>query len=137
MKVVLDANVVVAAFAARGLCEALFEVCLDGHDIVTSENLLEEIARSLRKKIKLPSATVNPIIQLIRENSTLLAPHQVSRTLCRDPQDLHVLGLAVAAHADALITGDKDLLDVRGIQGCRILSPREFWELLRKKERGT
>jgi hypothetical protein len=32
MKIVLDANVAVAAFAARGLCESLFEFCLSSHE---------------------------------------------------------------------------------------------------------
>jgi hypothetical protein len=36
---VLDANVVVAAFAVRGLCEPVFELCLDSHEILLSEPL--------------------------------------------------------------------------------------------------
>ena len=34
MKVVLDANVIVAAFASRGLCEAILELCLSEHEII-------------------------------------------------------------------------------------------------------
>jgi len=37
MKIVLDANVIVAAFAARGLCEAVFELCLSCHITAASE----------------------------------------------------------------------------------------------------
>ncbi len=44
MRIVLDANVVVAAFAARGLCESLFELCLGSHEIVLSERLLPHSA---------------------------------------------------------------------------------------------
>ena len=58
MRVILDANVVVAAFASRGLCESILELCLDSHEIILSEHLLDEISRNLIKKIKLPKEVV-------------------------------------------------------------------------------
>jgi predicted nucleic acid-binding protein len=45
---------------------------------------------------------------------------------CRDPDDLPVLGTAVAGNANVLVTGDDDLLTLREFQGMAILSPREF-----------
>ena len=35
------------------------------------------------------------------------------------------------AGADVLVTGDKDLLALGEFRGCRILSPREFWQRLK------
>jgi predicted nucleic acid-binding protein len=58
MKIVLDANVIIAGFAARGLCESILEVCLSEHEIVFSDDLLDEILRNLRLKIKLPDLAV-------------------------------------------------------------------------------
>lgn len=54
MRVVLDANVIIAAFAARGLCEAVLELCLSDHDIIVSRHLLDEVRRHVVGKIKLP-----------------------------------------------------------------------------------
>jgi predicted nucleic acid-binding protein len=34
--------------------------------------------------------------------------------VCRDPDDDVVLGTAVAGRCDAIVTGDKDLLDLTG-----------------------
>lgn len=34
MKLVLDSNVIVAAFATRGLCGSLFEYCLESHEVI-------------------------------------------------------------------------------------------------------
>jgi len=48
MKIVLDANVIVAAFASRGLCESIFEVCLSEHELILCEDLLDEIERNLQ-----------------------------------------------------------------------------------------
>jgi predicted nucleic acid-binding protein len=51
--------------------------------------------------------------------------------------DARIRGEALAARADVLVTGDKDLLDVAGKVPLPILTPRGFWTLLRdERERG-
>jgi predicted nucleic acid-binding protein len=47
VKVVLDTNVLVAAFASHGLCEEVFEVCLTSHQIFVSKHILAELRRAL------------------------------------------------------------------------------------------
>jgi len=44
MKVVFDTNVIFSAFAARGLAQAAFELCLEKHTIVISEHILSELS---------------------------------------------------------------------------------------------
>ncbi len=85
MKFVLDANVIIAAFAARGLCESIMEVCLSEHEIVLGDDLLDEILRNLRHKIKLPSGVVDNIGALLREHSTISIPVPLASDVCRDP----------------------------------------------------
>ncbi len=58
---------------------------------------------------------------------------------CRDPKDDMVLTCCLAAHADILLTGDKDLLTIDhvallqvGLGRLRIVTPREY--LTRKGE---
>jgi len=132
MRIVLDANVVIAAFAARGLCDTIMEFCLDSNEILLSEDLILEISSNLRKKIKLPHQSVDKIIALLRENSEILIPEHLSSNVCRDPDDIHVLGLAVAGKADCIVTGDKDLLVLKKFNGMPILSPREFSVFIHK-----
>jgi putative PIN family toxin of toxin-antitoxin system len=133
MKVILDANVVVAAFASRGLCESIFELCLDRYEIILSEHLLGEISRSLIKKIKLPKEGVDEIIELLRENATILSPDSIPPDTCRDSDDVKVLGLATAAGADCIVTGDKDLLVLIKFRSIPILTPRDFSEIIHKR----
>jgi putative PIN family toxin of toxin-antitoxin system len=64
------------------------------------------------------------------ENASVVEPDQVPANACRDRTDLAVLGTAVSASADCLITGDKDLLDLRKYRGVPIVSPREFYTRL-------
>jgi uncharacterized protein len=135
MRVVLDANVIVAAFAARGLCESVMEVCLSEHEIVLSEELLDEILESLLRKIRLPSGVVEGIGELLREHANMLSPVPIAPGVCRDPDDIKVLGLAVGAKADYIVTGDKDLLVLNKYEGIPILNPRSFSDILRETER--
>ena len=133
MKVILDAKVVMAAFASRGLCESIFELCLDSHEIILSEHLLGEISRSLIKKIKLPKEGVDEIIELLRENATILNPDSLPPDTCRDSDEVKVLGLAAAAGADCIVTGDKDLLVLIKFRSIPILTPRDFSEIIHKR----
>jgi putative PIN family toxin of toxin-antitoxin system len=130
MRIVLDANVVVAAYAARGLCESVFELCLASHEILLSEPLLREVRQNLAKKVKLDRQTIAAIERLLRENGAVLEPAAVAADACRDADDLHVLGLAKAGRAGCIVTGDKDMLLLKRFGRCRIVSPRQFWSLM-------
>ena len=132
MRIVLDANVVVAAFATRGLCDAILEFCLDSHDTLLSEDLLLEIGSNLRKKIKLSPPVVEKIMTLLHENVEILVPERLSSKLCRDPDDLHVLGLAITGKGDCIVTGDKGLPALKKCHNIPILSPREFSVFIHK-----
>jgi len=134
MKIVLDANVIIAAFAARGLCESIMEVCLSEHEIVLSEDLLDEILRNLQLKIKLPISIVDNIGELLREYSNISVPVPLPSDVCRDPDDIKILGLALVSNADYIVTGDKDLLVLKNFQGIPILDPRSFSDILHSRE---
>jgi putative PIN family toxin of toxin-antitoxin system len=131
VKVVLDTNVLVAAFATRGLCEAVFEACLASHEIILSEHILGELHRHLRGKFKMPLRQVDATLAFLREHATVVRPAKVPAGACRDRTDLAVLGTALAARADCLVTGDHDLLTLKRFQGIPLLSPRAFHDWLR------
>ena len=45
MKVFLDTNVLVSAFASRGICADLLELVLLEHDLIVGHNVLRELDR--------------------------------------------------------------------------------------------
>lgn len=51
------------------------------------------------------------------------------RGACRDPNDDAILETAVAARADLLIAGDKDLLSLRSFQNIDIVTPAAYLRL--------
>ncbi|MEK7745448.1 MAG: putative toxin-antitoxin system toxin component, PIN family [Elusimicrobiota bacterium] len=132
MRVVFDSNVLIAAFATHGLCHSLFEICLRGHQIIVSEMILQEVGQKLRGKLKVPAPIVKDILSYLRNNCILDRPVPIPEGLCRDPKDSAILGLAAAAHADCLVSGDKDLLVLELYHESAILSPRHLYERLRR-----
>lgn len=133
MRVVLDANVRIAAVAGRGLCESVLELCLEEHDLVLSQELLEEVRRNLIKRIKLPDEFAVDFCQLLQKDAIMAEPGDLPPDACRDPKDLYLLGLSESGKAEFLVTGDKDLTE-SGWQGsAKIVTPRQFWEFCREK----
>jgi putative PIN family toxin of toxin-antitoxin system len=137
MKVVLDSNVLIAAFAARGLCETLFELCLEKHEIAASVPLLEEVREKLATKIRLPGETIGEILVFLERHTSIVVPDNVPSDACPDPDDLMVLGTAKAARAAYLVTGDRGLLALESYEGIVIATPREFWESESRSSNGS
>lgn len=134
MKVCLDTNVLISAFATRGLCADVVRLVLAGHELVVAEVVLEEVQRVLKKKFDLPQQTVREIVAFLKEHTVQPAPKVTTAPHVRDLDDQWVLESALAAKADVLVTGDKDLLDVKSkVSGLVITDPRGFWDMLRKQ----
>jgi putative PIN family toxin of toxin-antitoxin system len=132
VRVFLDTNVLVSAFATRGLCADVMRQVLAGHELVIGEVVLRELRKALRMKLKLPPVTVTAIEELLRESEVIPRPRTPSELEVRDPDDRWVLASAIAGRADVLVTGDRDLLEVAARSPVRIIDPRGFWTLLRK-----
>lgn len=85
-----------------------------------------EVEAALKSRLQLPSDLISSILTLIRQRSEAVTPANVDESLCRDPNDLHVLGAALSGQADVIATGDKDLLVVERIDSTPILTPCQF-----------
>lgn len=132
MKIVLDANVLVAAFGTRGLCSELFAYCLFEHKITTSEFIINETIKSLQEDFSMPQEKTQEHRQFLLNETTVVEPLDIPQTVLRNPSDVKILGTAWADKVDVIITGDKDLLELGEFKGISILSPRQFWEKTRK-----
>jgi putative PIN family toxin of toxin-antitoxin system len=137
MRLALDANVLIAAFVARGICAELLEHCVREHEVVTSAAILEEIRRNLVDKVKVKGAQADQAVRLLRTRFEVVEPVVLEVATSRDPDDDVVLGTAIAGRCDAIVTGDKDLLDLVTCRGVAIVSPRGFWSFESARRSGT
>ena len=129
MRLVFDTNVIVAGLVSEGLCHEVIEAHLPGHTAILSRTLWDELVEKLRDKFDL-SADDLPLLDLYRRHATWVEPQPLEKPACRDPDDDWVLATAVAGQAEAIVTGDGDLLALGKYQGVAILTPRQFIERL-------
>ncbi len=101
---------------------------LNSGDLLVSDATLQELADVLaRSKFNkyLSDQERREFFQLLRRVAIRI---EILRpiTACRDPKDDKILELAVSGRADAVITGDADLLALHPFLGIPILSFKDF-----------
>ena len=129
MRLVFDTNVIVAGLVAQGLCHELVETHLPDHVAILSPWLWDELVEKLREKFALEPGDL-PLLDLYRRHATWVEPTPLARPACRDADDDWVLATAVAGQAEAIVTGDGDLIELRAYEGVAILTPRQLIERL-------
>jgi hypothetical protein len=85
----------------------------------------------LRPKFKdqIPISKITELQEFVDEKIKFINP-SCELTACRDPKDNFLLELAVSANADYLVTNDKDLLVLSPFKGLKILTAREFEQII-------
>jgi uncharacterized protein len=128
-RVVLDTNVLIsAALSARSLPASVVDYFFRFGQVVFSKATFDEFeSRLWRPKFDkyLPIETRRGIILEARGSAQWvdLVQHSTSDSYSRDPDDDKFIHTALAGKADALISGDQDLLILGEVNGLTILSP--------------
>ena len=135
MIIVFDTNVIVSAFIARGTSAEVFEHCLAAHEIYISKHIYQEIEAVLLGKFAFPALKVKHIMKFVDVHIEQVEASPLEKPVCRDSDDDLILACAVAAGANCLITGDKDLLVLEDFKGVYILRPADFWRFEKNRLR--
>jgi putative PIN family toxin of toxin-antitoxin system len=131
VRIFLDTNVLVSGFAARGLCAEVLELVLLDHDLITGRNVLRELQKALREKLKLPMTRATEVVEFVSSEATQVVDKAAPAALDVDAADALVIGEALAGKADLFVTGDAALLKLAAAGSVKIVSPRQLWETLR------
>ena len=131
MRAVTDTNTVVSALLWRGSPHQLFQAIND--DLVafyTSRVLLDELEevlsrRKFIKAIRAANETLDSLIAHYQELAHLVRPKPLAKRIARDRDDDHVIARAVAAKANLIVTGARDLLVLKAYSGIRIVDAAE------------
>ena len=96
--------------------------------IVLSRFILDEFKDKLTNKFGFTAREANHAIRLLESRCLFVNPSELSNPICRDPDDDdQIIGTAIAGSCDCIVTGDKDLSDLRKAAGIPVISPSQFW----------
>ena len=129
-RIVLDTNVLLSAMLFHA--GALFWLRLAWqseaiHPLASHDTTTELIRVLSYPKFKLTSDEREDLLgDYLPWCETVTVPNKTKVPDCRDPFDRPFLALALTAKADALITGDKDLLALSHLCAVPILTPTVF-----------
>lgn len=135
MRVVLDTNVWVSGLLWGGSPRRVIELAEQQQlTVFVSDRLLRELETTLKyPKLQARITKIGiPIEELLLKVRQLVelcaAPPLLAVPNLRDPDDAIVVAIAVAISADAIVTGDDDLLVLEQFDRIPILTPAAFIE---------
>jgi len=104
--------------------------------IVVSDHILMALARTWTKPYfvaRLSKSQEQRNFAQLTKFSTPVLPDRSVSGVCNDEEDDLVLGTAVKANADYLVTGNKGFQQVSEYRSVRIVGASEFLELIRRE----
>ncbi len=132
MRVFLDTNVLASALGTRGLCADVLREVILRHTLLTSDEVETELRRTLTGKFGVPQALAREAVDALAEDAERCSSRPPRKVLLPDPADAAVVSAAMNGKADVLVSGDKEVRALGRAGEVEVLSPREFWERLRK-----
>jgi uncharacterized protein len=136
LRVVLDTNIFIAGLLTDGICSQIVDAWGDkAFTLLTSKWQIAEVKRILNDKFA--DATT------VRERASLITDLRASdnvtlrkiASLSTDPDDNHILGIALEGQADYLVSLDsKHVLALKKVERTRILAPKDFAKVVKVRK---
>jgi uncharacterized protein len=136
--VVVDTTVLISGFLTpEGVSADLLERAQAGaFTLCLSREIIEELRsrllhrRRIRKNYQYTDERVHQHCRDLEAAARLITALPEVRVVARDPNDDMIVACALKAGADYIVTRDKDLLSLGAHEGIRIVTPRQFLDLL-------
>lgn len=132
IRAVVDTNILVrAVIKPLGTVGPVLRRLRDGaYVLLFSEPLMTELVDVLnrphiRDKYGLAQKDIETVVALILLRGEAIVPRR-RITICRDPKDNMFLEAAADGRADAIVSGDNDLLELNDFEGIPIITSAKF-----------
>lgn len=129
MIVVVDSGVWISALQFEGTPLLAIERVLGHHHAAFCDPIIFEIRSGLMRKFGWSRAEVEEVLDFYFSRAIQVEVSGRIHGICRDPKDEMLLECAAVSGAEAIVSGDKDLLVLDGYSGIRIVTPRGFLDL--------
>ena len=134
IRVVFDCGILVSALGWTGNPRSCLALIHAGQaQLFATDEIWAEYERRIPEILaaKKRPANVSAALALLLERVRFFQPSPLGRARSRDPRDDPYLACAMAAEADALVSNDRDLLDLGKPFGIAIMTPIQFLKLAR------
>lgn len=135
MRVVIDPGVFISGLIGKeGSAPQLILEALADEEItvVASPLLISELEAVLARPkfaARVTQAQRAEYVARIRDQAEAGADPKLPSRVVRDPKDDYVVALARAEHVDAIVSGDRDLLEA-GLDSPPVWTPRQLFDKL-------
>src|SRR3989344_1361358 len=134
-RIVMDTNVFLSGIFWKGnFSSQIIDLWRNRNvDLISSISIIDELTKNLKSfKIKMDDDIVQEWENMVLENSLLVEPEEEINIVKEDVTDNKFVEAAVTGKADYIITQDNHLLKIKEFRGIKILTPKEFLEIVKK-----
>lgn len=127
MRVVVDTNVVISGTFFGGNPRKVIEAIVDHRiNAIASASMLEEYDETVEAVIRKGYGhfRADGFNQFVRSLALVRPTTKVS--VCRDPDDNKFIECAIDSQALYIVSGDKDLLNIKAYKGVEIVTAADF-----------
>lgn len=124
LRAVLDTNVLVSAVISDGKPRELLKKGIENKfSIVTSDLILKELVSVLRRpKFKTSEDEIQQIVLALIQSAEVVSVKSSFKVVKKDRKDDMVVNTAYDGRADAIVTGDGDLLELQSFKGIKMMT---------------
>lgn len=131
-KVTIDTNVIISALIFGGNSKKIIEkIYKREFKVYISPQLVSELIEVLIKKFNFSNEMILMLEAQIVTLFTVVYPTQ-NIDIVRDIDDNRVLEVAVESDSSVVVTGDRDLLDLKKYKNIKIMNPKDFLDSFKK-----
>jgi len=137
VRVVLDTNTAISGLLWNGPPREIIDAAIAGEiELISAEHLLAELLDvlsrpKLARRLLLHKVTPPELLAVYRQLVRVVLPASLPAPVTRDLDDDVVLACALAAKAEAIVSGDDDLLSLGSYANIPILRAAAFLIRLR------
>jgi putative PIN family toxin of toxin-antitoxin system len=132
MKIVIDSNIFVSSFFWGGNPQKIFDRVINGLDeLFITDEIIDEIESVMgSRKFNANMSEIEDYVKIIEKYSKKTVSKNVSESISRDKDDDKILQCGFDGNVDFIITGDKDLLVFKEYKAIKIMTPKDYLEIM-------
>lgn len=130
MKLVFDTNIFISALVVpHSKAEQAIVKIIEGSDtLILSKEIISEILSVLSIKFHRDREAISHVALYLSDLARMVQPVKKIR-LFKDDPDNRILECAVSGRADAIVTGDKEILKLGEYEEIKIISLKNYLEM--------